>query len=70
MKGGNSEPNRESRPAQLSMDSKTNLCRFVVTDDKPTWAIGLVQNGYGETYVEETLLRLDATFRDPGCTPK
>ncbi len=52
MKGGNSEPNRESRPDQLSMDRNTNLCRFVVTDDKPTKAIGLVQHGHGETNAE------------------
>src|SRR5689334_5637676 len=55
---------------QSSMDRNTNLCRFVITDDKPTLAIGLVQNGHGETHAEATLPRLDATLRDPGSTPK
>src|SRR5712664_3895003 len=37
--------------------------------DKPTWVIGLVQNGHGETRGLYPL-RLDNSSLDPGCIPQ
>ena len=61
MKGGNFELDEEPRRAQLNMGSKRTHVRIVVSVDKPTRVIGLVQNGHGETNTGCPVYRLDET---------
>jgi len=62
MKGGNFEPNEESRRAELQMGRRRTHVWIVVSRNQPTWVIGWVQNGHGE--------RPDSSIPDPGCIPK
>jgi hypothetical protein len=62
MKGGNFEPNKEFRQAELDMDRHTNSrlnCRYI---EQAYVGYRLGPNGHGE--------RLEDSRFDPDCIPK
>jgi hypothetical protein len=52
----------------VGVGTRTHVC-IVVMWGKPTWVIGLVQNGHGETRGLPPL-RLDNSSLDPDCLPE